>query len=572
MDNIFIQISAIMAITVSIALVMRLLRQPLIVAYIVAGMIAGPLFLNLVNGGAEFFEVFAEFGIVLLLFIVGLSLNFDYLKRVGKSVFIGGLIQFSLTSFLGFWILKFMGFAHLPSIILAVSVTFSSTIIVTKLLADKKDSEALYGRYVIGLLLVQDIIAVTIMIFLNTVGDSKASFFYTLATTLSKGMLLVGLVFLMAKYILPLLIEKVAKSSELLFIFTIAWCFGVASLVYWAGFNIEIGAIIAGVSLGASPYQREIASRIRPLRDFFIVLFFIVLGSEMQLGDVATAFAPAVVISLFILIIDPLILFFVMRKLGYTRRSALLAGVTSAQVSEFGFILVFKARDVGYVGGLELAVLTMAALITIVVSSYIITYNEQIYSILRPVMEKFGKDKKQDKKEEIFNYPVWVFGYHRIGWRVCEALLEKKIQFAVVDFNPDILAKLKSRGIPAFFGDAADVEFLEELPIHKAKLIISTLPELDDQKTLTSYLHSQGSKANIICNLYHSDQIDELYKAGADYVMMPHLLGGAWISNILRDEPWTKATFARLHKEQKEELKQRFSISRAQTARTHRGN
>lgn len=561
MDNIFLQISALLALTVSIALIMRLLRQPLIVAYIVAGIIAGPLFLNLVDGEQQFFAVLAEFGIVLLLFIIGLSLNLDYIKRLGRSVLLGGFLQFVLTAGIGYGLLQLLGLAPLPALFLAIAVSFSSTIIVVKLLSDKKDTEALYGRFVIGLLLVQDIIAVAILIFLNTIGANTTTWYETLIVVTSRGLLLVGVVFLLARHVLPFLMARVAHSGELLFIFTIAWCFGVASLVYWAGFSIEIGAIIAGISLGASPYQSQIASRIRPLRDFFIVLFFIVLGSELQLGQVAQATAPALALSLFILIANPLILYGIMRYLGYTRRSAVLAGITAAQVSEFGFILIFKAQTLGYLQGPELAILTLAALITIVISSYAITYNEQIYRALLPALRLLGRDKNQEKWSGDLEYEVWVFGYHRIGWKVCEALAARGVKFAVVDFNPEAIEKLKRRGIPAYFGDAADVEFLESLPFSKTKLIISTIPEVDDQKTLITYLRQARSKAFIICNLSHSSHLPDLYHAGADYVMMPHLLGGEWIAGVLKHKPLNKRTFAVLRQEQKKEMKLRFTAA-----------
>ncbi|MBD3311326.1 MAG: hypothetical protein GF349_02405 [Candidatus Magasanikbacteria bacterium] len=558
-DNIFLQISALLGITVTIAFLMRLLRQPLIVAYIIAGLIAGPLFLNLVHGDEEFFAAFAKFGIVLLLFIVGLSLNFDYVKRVGKAVFVGGVLQFILTASIGFLIMKLLNFSTISSLFIAAAITFSSTIIVIKILGDKKDLESAYGRYVIGLLLVQDIIAVSLMIFLNTSNIHGEIWYRTLVMTFSKGFLLIGLVFLMARYLLPVIMDRVAQSSELLFIFTIAWCFGVASIVYISGFSIEIGAIIAGISLGASPYQPEISSRIKPLRDFFIVLFFIVLGSELQLGDLRAAILPAIILAVFVLIADPLILYFVMRKMKYTRRNAFLAGITAAQVSEFGFILVFKGEELGFLNGPELAILTLVALITIMISSYAITYNEQAYRKILPILNKLGKDNETQDENKPEEYEVWIFGYHRIGWKVCEALAEKKIKFAVVDFNPEAISKLKHRGIPAYFGDAADIEFLDSLPLDKAKLIISTIPEADDQKTLIKSVRNRSNKPYIIANLYHNTYLDDLYEVGANYVMMPHLLGGEWISDILKNKPWTKLTFKKLKKEQKDEMKLRFT-------------
>jgi hypothetical protein len=379
-------------------------------------------------------------------------------------------------------------------------------------------------------------------------------------TVFSRGLFVFGAVVLMAKYLLPPLMDRVAKSGELLFIFTIAWCFGIASLVYWAGFNIEIGAIIAGLSLGASAYQPEISSRLRPLRDFFLVLFFVVLGSELQFSQIKEALVPAFILSIFVLIIDPILLYFVMRKLKYGRRSAILAGLTAANVSEFGFILIFKGQELGYLHGAELGVLTLTALVTISVSSYFITYNEQIYRILIPFLNLFGKEKTQVEEltSEIFD--VWVLGYHRIGWKVCESLEKKGIKFAVVDFNPESIKKLKHRGIAAFFGDVADVEFLSSIPIEKAKLIVSTIPAADDQKTMINYVRGTKSDAMIIANLYHNNYLEDLYDAGANYVMMPHLLGGQWISEVLTHHGWNDKVFEKLRKDQRLEMKQRYII------------
>lgn len=561
-QNIFLQVSVLLGITVSIAFIMRMLRQPLVAAYIVAGLIAGPLFLDIVNSKHSFFNAFAQFGIVLLLFLVGLSLNFEYIKRVGKMVFIGGIAQFLVTSAVGFGIMKLFGYSLLPSLFIGIAIAFSSTIIVVKLLSDKNDMETVYGRYIIGILLVQDVIAILILIFLNTFQGSN-DWQYTLFATLSKGALLAGVVFLMSRYLLPIIMKRVASSGEMLFIFTIAWCFGVASLVYLAGFNVEIGAVIAGISLGSSIYHSEIVSRIKPLRDFFIVLFFIVLGSELQLGNIFSVLTPGLFLSAVVLLIDPLILYFVMRMLKYTRRSAFLAGITAAQVSEFGFILIFKGRELGYLRESELALLTVVALITIVISSYLITYNEKIYQLIRPFLELFGKDKNNEKRERRNKYQVWIFGYHRIGWKVCEALTRKKIKFAVVDFNPEVAQKLKNMGIPCYFGDAADVEFLEDLPLGKAEMIISTIPEYDDQLTLINHVRKLSKKTIFIAAMQHSHHVPGLYKAGANYVMLTHLLGGQWMSEILTKHKWSDRTFFKLRKEQTKEMEARF------TARTH---
>ncbi len=552
-ENIFFQISILFSVTISVAFLIRLLRQPLMVAYIVAGVVCGPLFLNLLHGDKDLFEAFSQFGIVLLLFVVGLNLNFNYIKKVGKVVVGAGISQVILTSAVGAAIVYFMGLNWVSALYLGVTITFSSTIVILKLLNDKKDTDSVYGRYTIGLMLVQDLIAIAILITLGILKQNVAVGEYLLEL-LIKGIVLFLAIILVAKYLLPRLLNRIASSSEFLFIFTITWCFAVASLVYGAGFSIEIGAIVAGLSLGSSPYQPEIASRIKPLRDFFLVLFFVILGSEVGLSNIANVFWPGLALAAFILIGNPLILYFLFRSARFTRRNSFLIGLTASQVSEFGFIVLFTGRQLGHLQGDEITIFTMVALLTIFCSSYIITYNEQLYRFFMPFFRLFGKDQHHQVGKKVEEYDIWLFGYHRIGWKVCEALRAKKISFAVVDFNPEVVAKLKARGVNTFFGDAADVEFLELLPLAKAKMIIMTIPAPDDQKTLINHIRSQGSKAFIIANLYHYKYAEELYKAGADYVMLPHLLGGQWIEHFLKDKRHTARTFKMLRDEQKKEM------------------
>ncbi|HBF67199.1 MAG TPA: hypothetical protein DDW36_02120 [Candidatus Magasanikbacteria bacterium] len=560
--NIFLDISLLFAITVSIAFLVRFLRQPLMIAYIVAGIIAGPVFLNLTHGGEEFFKAFAEMGVVLLLFVVGLSLNFTYLKRVGAVVIMAGIGQFVATSGLGFLLIHYvLGFPVASALYLSIAITFSSTIIVVKLLSDKNDLETVYGRYTIGLLLVQDIIAIVIMLFMTTFLKENTSLTASLGDMASKGFALAAIIYFLSRLVLPVFLKRVAETSDFLFIFTIAWCFGVASLVYGFGFSLEIGAVVAGISLGSSPYQFQIMSKIKPLRDFFIVLFFIILGSEMTLGQVGTLFVPFLVISLFILIAQPIILFVLFRLMKFTRRNSMLVGITAAQVSEFGFILLFTGQTLGLGLGKELAVLTMVALFTIFVSSYLITYNEQLYRLVKPFFKMWGPDNiQQEEKKMQAIYDVWVVGYHRLGWKICEALKEKNVSFAVIDHNPEAIKKLKNRSIPAYFGDVADVEFLDLLALEKARLIIATIPAADDQITFFKHVRAHSQKTLLIGHLQHSRFIDDLYAAGADYVVLPHLLIGQWFSGLLRSHAWTKHTFQKLALDQKKELRLHYTL------------
>jgi len=553
-DNIFLQISIILAVTASLAFVVRLLKQPLLIAYIISGILAGPLLFNFIAKEEESYHVFSEFGIVLLLFVVGLSLNFQYIKKVGKVAVITGVVQAAVTAGLSFFLLQAFSLTFFPALYLSLAIAFSSTIIITKLLSDKKDTESVYGKYTIGLMLVQDVIAIFLMIFLVSGRNPELALSQSLGFLLLKVVILIACIYFLSKFLIPFILDRIAHSAEFLFLFTVAWCFGITSLVNLMGLSLEIGAIVAGLSLGSSPYQPEISSRIRPLRDFFLILFFIILGSEMNVSNLRSALVPALVLSAFVLVLKPFILYILFRLLKFTRRNSFLSGTTAAQVSEFGFILLFTGQQLGQVGENELAIFTLVALITIFFSSYLITYNEAIYRALIPVFNIFGKDKFQQPEEKIPVYDAWVVGYHRMGWKVCETLKELKISFAVIDYNPEMVKKLKAEKIPVYFGDVADVEFLSEVPLEQSKLIISTIPEPDDQFTFIKHIRSLKTKPYLIANLVHNRYLKDFYDAGADYVMMPHFLGGYRISEILKKEKLSRGTFKKLRKEQEEEL------------------
>lgn len=555
--NIFFDISIVLGITVTIACVIRFLRQPMLIAYIIAGIIVGPLFLGLIGQDNTTFSTFGQLGVLLLLFMVGLSLNVSHVKAIGKTVVIVGLIQILFTASIGTLVARLFHFSLLSSVYLGVAMTFSSTIIIVKLLNDKKDTETVYGRYVLGLMVVQDIVAILLMIALTSLGNTPVNIPEHLGILVLKGLALLAFVYLMSRYALSWILDQVARSSEFLFIFTLSWCFWLASILHWVGFSFEIGAIIAGITLGSSKYQAEIASRIKPLRDFFIVVFFIILGTQMVVADITAVIVPGIIFSLFILFGNPFILYYAFRMRKFTRRNSFLAGVTAAQVSEFGFILLLGGMQLGHIGSIELQIFTLVALITIFVSSYLITYSEQLYRLLIPVFRLFGKDKYQQKEIGGKKYDAWVFGYHRIGWKIAQVLAEENISFAVVDYNPEVVAKLKRQRIPAYFGDVADVEFLESLNFEKTKLIISTIPSLDDQITLIAHIRQSNKKMCIIGNLYDMDQAKEMYRAGANFVMMPHLLGGQWISEVLLKKPWTDHTFGGLRKKQEAEIAMR---------------
>ncbi|HOD87038.1 MAG TPA: cation:proton antiporter [bacterium] len=530
-SNLFLQLSTILAITVSVAFFVRLAKQPLLVAYIIAGIIGGPLLLNILPAEEPMYHAFANFGVVLLLFIIGLDLNFSYLKKIGKEAVIIGGLQFLLNFGMLLPLARSFGLSWQGAIFLALASCFSSTIVVLKILNDKQDEEVVYGRYTIGLMLVQDLISIIILLYLSFSSSDVlvgSSFWFII-----KALAVIAGIILMAKYVLPEFLNKISSSGEFLFIFTIAWCFGVASLLLWSGFSLEVGAVIAGLSLGSSRFHTEIASRIKPLRDFFIVIFFIILGSGADFSNLSAVLVPALFLSAFVLVFKPLILYILFRFRRFTRRNSFLAALTSGQLSEFGFIILFTAASLGYLNGSEVAIFTAAAIITIFFSSYAMIFSYKIYNLFLPLFLFFGPDVRIQEETKKEKFEVIIFGYHRTGWKIGQALKKKKISFAAVDFNPERAANFQHQGVRSFFGDASDIEFLQSLPLDSAKTIISTIPSPEDQLVLINFVRRHNPKAIIIASLYQKKYLPSLYAAGADYVILPHLLGGAWAAEVI---------------------------------------
>ncbi len=528
--SIFVQISIIILIALGVAFIARLFKQPLVISYIIAGVIVGPYFFNIMQA-SEVLDVFSNIGIALLLFIVGLNLNPKVIKEVGKISLITGVGQVIFTSGIGFLICRVMGFSVITSIYIAIALTFSSTIIIMKLLSDKGDTETLYGKIAIGFLIVQDLIAVLIlMIISSTLAENNMS----VMGIFIRGFFSLLILFAAGVYALPYVTKIIAKSQEFLLLFSIGWCLALASFFHFLGFSIEIGAILAGITLSVSPYRYEISSKMKPLRDFFIILFFILLGSQMTFSDLSNFVIPIIILSLFILIGNPLIVMTLMGLMGYTKRSGFLAGLTVAQISEFSLILIALGIRVGYITQDILSFVTAVGLITITGSTYMIIYSDKIYpkiSKFLRIFERKGKKKGGIAHED--EYEVILFGYNRIGFNLLNSLKKTEHSSLIIDFNPETITQLKKMGARCLYGDAEDTDLLEELKLGKIKMAISTIPELETNLVLTEKIREVNEDAVIIAVSHNIEDAFRLYEAGATYVLMPHFLGGERAADMI---------------------------------------
>ena len=290
--------------------VARMLKQPLIIGYIAAGIILGPNLLNVVES-KDAISTFAQLGIVILLFMVGLNLSPKVFREVGKVSLLTGLGQIVFTSLLSFFISYSLGYSIINSAYIAIALTFSSTIIIMKILSDKGDIDTLYGRISIGFLLVQDVIA---MILLALISSFSAKSTDDSLSILGMGAIVgvIALLIPISIHVFPKIMKSVAKSQEYLLLFSFGWCLLLAVTFHKLNFSMEIGALLAGVTLSISPYRHEIVSKMKPLRDFFIFLFFISLGSNMIFSNLEGNIMPIIIFSIFILIGKPLIMLIIM--------------------------------------------------------------------------------------------------------------------------------------------------------------------------------------------------------------------------------------------------------------------
>ncbi len=534
--TLFLDVAIIVSVVVLLALVMRHLRQPPIISYILAGIVLSPYGLNIVRSH-ENLEIFSQMGVSFLLFMVGLSLNPKIVREVGKVAAVTGVGQVVFTSLIGYALGIALGFSPLTALYLAVALTFSSTIIIMKLLSDKGDLESLYGRIATGFLIVQNLIAMVILIGVTSLsgGGSLADSLLIAGGRLLAFILLIGLV---GMVLMPRILRSVAQSQELLLLFSIGWCMAAAALCQIMGLSIEIGALAAGVVLSLSPYRFEVAAKLRPLRDFFIVLFFVLLGSQMVFDGFREQLPAILALSAFILVGNPLIVLVLMGLLGYGKRNSFRAGLTVAQISEFSFILIALGIRTGHLTADILSLVTFVGLLTIAGSTYFILYADAVYRWLERPLSLFERQgPKVDAQASVGGdaHDILLLGYERIGLNVLHALQRSRRSFLVVDYNPQTVQSLAQQGIECRYGDLADSELLEELNFAAAKMVVSTIRDFDTTVLLVRRARAANPDAIIIALSQQVDQALYLYESGASYVITPQFLSGYHTSMLIEE-------------------------------------
>ena len=528
MHGVFGEFALLLLMSAAAGAVSLWLRQPVLIAYIVIGIVAGPALLGVVTAHDQI-DLLAQVGVAVLLFVVGLKLDLQHIRHIGPVALATGLGQLTFTIIIGFLLILAMGKGWVEALYVAVALTFSSTIIIVKLLSDKREIDSLHGRIAIGFLIVQDLAVVVAMMVMSALrGGGGEGSLLALAGSLSLriGVAAVGM-YLLMRYVLPRVVDRMAQSQELLLIFAIAWGTSLAALGEWAGFSKEAGAFLAGFSLASTHYRDAINARLTGIRDFLLLFFFIDLGAKLDFSTLGGEVWPAVVLSLFVLIGNPLIVMAIMGYMGYRKRTGFLCGLTVAQISEFSIIFVAMGISLGHVGNGALGLTTLVGLVTIAFSTYMILYSHPLYEKLGPWLGIFERKRPHRElavtieRHDLREADVIVFGLGRYGSRLALGLKEAELKVLGVEFDPEVARAMRRRGLPVRYGDGIASEFLESLPLKDTRWVVSTLPDMASNRDLLRSLrelHFTGEVAVVAREEFDGAALKRL---GAPTILYP---------------------------------------------------
>ncbi len=550
--SVFAEFAALLVVVAALGGLALVLRQPLVVAFIAAGVIAGPAALGIARSTAQI-DLLSDLGISVLLFLVGLKLDLKLVRTLGGVSVATGLGQVLFTSLVGFGLCLALGLAVVPGVYVAVALTFSSTIIIVKLLSDKRELDALHGRIALGFLIVQDLVVVVAMIALSTLGVGEGSG-RSGPSMLAQGVALVAVVLALGRYGAEPVSQRLARSPEALATVALAWAVLLSATTATMGFGKELGGLLAGVSLASTSARDALASRLAGLRDFLLLFFFVGLGARLELASLGAMVPAAVVLSVFVLVGNPIIVMVIMGAMGYRRRTGFLAGLTVAQISEFSLVFVAMGARLGHLPAEIIGLVTLVGLVTIALSTYLITYAHPLYARLEPLLGPF--ERKVAHREAAADVPVLqgvdavVLGLGRLGRRLGEGLTRRGWMVLGVDFDPEALRAWTALGHAGLYGDGADPELLAELPRGVPCVVVALPPThlgitgFDTRAAIVQTLRGARFEGLVAVAVRDDDDARAMRAEGADFTFNPFAAAAEGAADTL---------FTQLRPEQPEE-------------------
>jgi len=524
--------------------VFQLFRQPVILGYLVAGALIGPgIGFKLVSEPANI-AVISEIGLILLLFIIGLELNPQKLLSSGRQLFYAGVGQFILCVLMGLGFFLLLGYelskGRIDALYLALFCALSSTAIVVKLLYDKFELDTLPGRMTLGILIFQDLWAILILALQPHFTNPQI---LLVVMALGKSVALLAIGFVLSKYLLRWIFEKISKTPEMVVAMSIAWCAFMAGAGAWIGLSMEMGALIAGVAISTFPYSVHVTAKVLPLRDFFLTLFFLSIGMKIPVPDPMLLIMAAVIV-LFVIVSRFLTIYPLLSLAGSGRRTSFIASLNLSQVSEFSLVVAALGVGYGHIEQRMLSLIIYAMAVTSVLSSYFIKGNHDAYLMFERLLARtgFASKYKESAAEELRNhYPVVLLGFHRGARSFIDRLDEispdilKRI--LVIDFNLEVLKELNDRNIKGIFGDISSRDTLEHAHVAHADVILSTIPDMllkgTDNQSMVTTCRAIAPNAVIIATADSVDQVEILKTSGANEVLLPYALIGDHLAQFV---------------------------------------
>ena len=528
--NLFLEIGIVFIIAAVAAYVLRLIRQPQILAYVIVGVLITPVF-QLVTD-TSVIESMSVVGIAFLLFIVGLEMDLKSLRSVTLVSSLGGAIQIIVLFVTGYFVALLLGFLSLEAAYIGLILAFSSTMVVMKLLSDKRELQTLHGRIALGILLVQDIVAILALSILTSINGFG---WELLGIALLKFLGLFALAYLTSRFIFPRIFKFAARNQELLLVTSLAVCF-IFSLAFPSlEFSVAIGAFVAGVALGNLEYNIEIIGKMKSLKDFFALLFFVSLGMGLSIGVVKDMWLPLLILFGIVMIFKPLIIMTICSLLKYTKKPSFMTANALAQVGEFSLMLAAQGLVLGHISQELFSLTVILTLSSITLTSYYIEYNGFLFKLLKKplkVFDIFTTEGLEFLPTET-KPKIVLCGHNRIGYSILRDLTQIKKKVLVVDYNPEIITKVVKEGYHSIYGEVTDEEIIEHMNLPNISMLISTVPEKRDNIFLIRKTRERNSKAKIIVTANDIEEALDLYDQGADYVVLPHFLGGEHVSHLI---------------------------------------
>lgn len=522
-------------IIVIISFLAKLLKQPIIIGYVFSGLVFSYILGSRIGSG-ELVVIMSELGITFLLFLMGLEFDLGSLRYLGKDI-IFSIIPQSVIFFLLPYILSgFFGFSFIERIYLSVLFMFSSTLLVAKWLEDTKETNTLHGKLILGTLILQDVLAI---LALTLLAVSREESKVALLTSPLKGILLVLVAIVLAKYILNQVLKFSSKYPELLFIVSLGVCFLFVEIAPYFGYSTTIGAFIGGITLANTIYKREVSGKLRPLIVFFNMLFFVGLGFQMDLnlGREHIIFIGILLGMTFI--IKPLVIHWSLRHRGYDLKTSFISGLHLAQLSEFGIIIIAGGILAGAIGAELGSLAIILVIVSMVISSYIIKYDDLIFKFCEPYLRLVDRKvfpAKQLKAPALDpGCNMLFFGYYDLGPDLYRRLKELGKKIMVIDNDPENIGMLKRENIPYLFNSVNNPDFFETVNLQNIELAVSSLANADDNKTIIRQIKKANPKAVVIVTAKNLRDSLELYNHRADYVLYPSYINHRQVSVLLED-------------------------------------